>query len=223
MVKGNGFTILIFQLIRQKNILISRISRCICGRLSVNDLGSQSRIIHCVNAVVTIFRNRITPQSHGSLGSIAYVPIILPLLYSTKIHLTRNTLGYGAIVVTQSDVVTIISSAVAIGSLVGVNGSLGNGVVLSDGSLHHYIIIFLIGVVISGKVRYRYTPCIIIIFVYRDTVHDELIAAVSCTAVQFQRQVVRTLIVRIVTIHPGDGGIEGGRLTVCELRICLIG
>ena len=172
MVKGNGFTILIFQLIRQKNVLICLIPGFIIGWHPVNDLGCQVLIIHRINTCIPGFQNRITPQSHGSLGSIAYVPIILPLLYSTKSHLTRNTLGYGAIVVTQSDVVTIISSAVAIGSLVGVNGSLGNSVIFANGSLHQYIIIFLIGVVISGKVRYRYAPCIITIFVYRNILTD---------------------------------------------------
>ena len=65
--KGDGFFIgLIFQLIRQKNVLISACFDC----FPVDDLGSQVLIIHRINTGISALRYRIAPQCHNDLGAL---------------------------------------------------------------------------------------------------------------------------------------------------------
>ena len=65
--KGDGFFIvLIFQMIRQKNVLISACFGC----FPVDDLGSQVLIIHRINAGISVIRYRIAPQCHNDLGAL---------------------------------------------------------------------------------------------------------------------------------------------------------
>ena len=121
--KGDGFFIvLIFQMIRQKNVLIA----CF-GCFPVDDLGSQVLIIHRINAGISAIRYRIAPQCHNDLGALGWLSQwILPNLCGSKRHVSRNALGHRSAIVTQRDVVSVVSGTVIIAGFVILNRRLGD-------------------------------------------------------------------------------------------------